>query len=86
MAHEYKFSLLLANQYTGGPLAWNDNVLISANGALLNEVDVTRDCARAFKIAKSEVISIAISVCRLDSFFKRKVTLYNLSLVESSSR
>jgi len=63
MAHEYNFSLLLANQYKGGPLAWNGDVLMNTNGAILNEVDVTRDTARAFKIAKSEIISISISVC-----------------------
>ena len=64
MAQEYDFSLLLASQYSGGPLVWNDQTLLNANGAVLNEIDVTRDKSRSFKVAKSEVISIALSPCR----------------------
>lgn len=64
MAQEYDFSLLLASQYSGGPLVWNDQILLNANGAVLNEIDVTRDKSRSFKVAKSEVISIALSPCR----------------------
>ena len=64
MAQEYDFSLLLASQYSGGPLAWNEQVLLNANGAVLNEIEITKDKARSFKVAKSEVISIALSPCR----------------------
>ena len=62
MSHDYEFSLLLANQYSGGPLEWNGNVLLNANGAIVHEVDVTKDAARSFKLAKSEILSISISV------------------------
>lgn len=64
MAHEYKFSLLLANQYSGGPVEWNEGVLITGTGAVLNYVDLTADSSKACRPATSEIISCSISPCR----------------------
>ena len=62
MAQDYNFSLLLANQYEGGPLLWDENVLINTAGAIVNKIDVTQDSTQAFKVGESEIISVALSV------------------------
>ena len=62
MAHEYKFSLLLASQYSGGPVEWNESSLITGTGAVLNYVDLTADSSRATRPATTDIVSVSISV------------------------
>ena len=62
MAHEYKFSLLLASQYSGGPVEWNENSLITGTGAVLNYIDLTADSSRATRPATTDIVSVSISV------------------------
>jgi len=64
MAHEYKFSLLLASQYSGGPVEWNENSLITGTGAVLNYIDLTADSSRATRPATTDIVSVSISPCR----------------------
>ena len=53
MTDPYDFSLIIGNQYEGGPLQWSDQALYISSGSILTKVDITKDSCKAYKLAKS---------------------------------